>query len=133
MNNDTMTPVPDDAPVMTAWKAYKETDDYRNTRRWALHEGHVDGSLWASFETGFRSGGEVGHEVRGRAPATKDPDEVHMRFCLHCGFYHEPDPADEHECPECGSKTYPYSGPRGEVEERLLTIRKAIVANRDEG
>jgi hypothetical protein len=36
-----------------AWEAYKLTDEYANTRRWALHEQHVDGSLWAAFVVGW--------------------------------------------------------------------------------
>jgi hypothetical protein len=48
-----MTPAPKDAPVMVAWEAYKLTDEYQNTRKWALHERHVDGSLWAAFSEGF--------------------------------------------------------------------------------
>ena len=49
------TPVADDAPVMVAWKAYQQTDGYANTRRWAQTAEHVDGSLWAAFEHGFRA------------------------------------------------------------------------------
>lgn len=46
-------PVPEDAPVMVAWTAYKETPDYANTKRWAVLPENVDGSLWAAFSTGF--------------------------------------------------------------------------------
>lgn len=49
-----MTQVALDAPVMAAWNRYKRSDDYANTRRWAIEPEHVDGSLWAAFETGFR-------------------------------------------------------------------------------
>jgi len=45
--------VSSDAPVMKAWEAYKQRDEFANTRRWALHEKHVDGSLWAAFYHGF--------------------------------------------------------------------------------
>ncbi|CAB5079585.1 hypothetical protein UFOVP143_40 [uncultured Caudovirales phage] len=47
------TPVPREAPVMQAWEQYKATEDYANTRVWARHEDHVDGSLWAAFYAGF--------------------------------------------------------------------------------
>lgn len=47
------TPVPAGSPLMQAWEAYKATDDYKNTRKWALQEEHVDGSLWAAFACGF--------------------------------------------------------------------------------
>jgi hypothetical protein len=42
-------------PLMVAWSEYKQTDAFNNTRRWALHERHVDGSLWAAFEEGWRA------------------------------------------------------------------------------
>ncbi len=51
--DNAMRAVPKDAPVMTAWNNYKSCDDYQNTRKWALHEEHVDGSLWASFYAGY--------------------------------------------------------------------------------
>jgi hypothetical protein len=42
-----------DEPVMVAWNAYKETESFANTRKWAVDERHVEGSLWAAFERGF--------------------------------------------------------------------------------
>lgn len=48
------TPEPNDSPLMKAWQAYKQTPEYANTRKWALDERHVDGSLWAAFSEGFR-------------------------------------------------------------------------------
>jgi hypothetical protein len=39
---------------MVAWTAYKQTDDYANTRHWVKQEEAVDGSLWAAFERGWR-------------------------------------------------------------------------------
>lgn len=52
-----------DEPVMVAWKAYQATDDYKNTRNWALHEKHVDGSLWAAFSHGFIAARPASGEV----------------------------------------------------------------------
>lgn len=49
----TMTPVPKDHPLMVAWEKYKATEDYANTRKWALHDAYADGSLWAAFEKGW--------------------------------------------------------------------------------
>lgn len=49
--------VPKDHPLMVAWTAYKDTEDYANTRRWAAHDAHVDGSLWAAFERGWLAAG----------------------------------------------------------------------------
>ncbi|HEU4344033.1 MAG TPA: DUF2829 domain-containing protein [Candidatus Binatia bacterium] len=49
----TETPIPKDHPLMVAWEAYKATPDYANTRKWASHDEHVDGSLWAAFSQGW--------------------------------------------------------------------------------
>jgi hypothetical protein len=48
-----MIPIASDAPVMKAWEVYKATDDYANTKRWALESEHTDGSLWAAFLQGW--------------------------------------------------------------------------------
>jgi len=45
--------VPKDAPVMKAWEAYKTSEEYANSRKWAQTEEHVDGSMWAAFFAGF--------------------------------------------------------------------------------
>lgn len=45
--------VPADHPMMVAWEAYKASDEYSNTKRWAAHVEHVDGSLWAAFVMGW--------------------------------------------------------------------------------
>ena len=50
-----MSPCPENHPLMIAWKAYQETDDFKNTRRWAVIPEHVQGSLWAAFMAGFNS------------------------------------------------------------------------------
>ena len=82
MTSEAMTPVAQDDPLMIAWKAYQETDDYKNSKYWALRlapflhapsespaarhveceimsldqrERHVQGSLWAAFMAGFRA------------------------------------------------------------------------------
>ena len=54
MPNNTMQAMPLDSPLMVAWEKYKETPEYGNARKWAVHEDHVDGSLWAAFEAGYR-------------------------------------------------------------------------------
>lgn len=41
-------------PVMVAWDEYKKTEDYANSKRWAAHREHTEGSLWAAFAEGFR-------------------------------------------------------------------------------
>ena len=61
----TSAPLPDNDPRVIAWNAYKATDDFANTRKWALdtnvqnnlRQQYVEGSLWASFLYGFEAGG----------------------------------------------------------------------------
>jgi hypothetical protein len=61
------SPVPTDHPLMKAWTAYKATDDYANTKRWAgLYSEATDGSLWAAFERGWLAAG-------GRPPFAEPP------------------------------------------------------------
>ena len=47
--------VPENAPVMLAWKAHKTTEEYANSLRWAVDPKHAEGSLWALFYAGYFS------------------------------------------------------------------------------
>lgn len=47
------TPIDPEAPVKLAWDEYRLTDAYENTRKWATHEEHTQGSLWAAFCQGW--------------------------------------------------------------------------------
>lgn len=50
--------VPLDHPMRAAWEAYKQTEDYRNTLRWAaapIDPENVVGSLWAAFVKGWEA------------------------------------------------------------------------------
>lgn len=51
----TETPLSPNDPRLIAWNAYKAGEDFKNTRKWALHEEHVDGSLWAAFLAGYEA------------------------------------------------------------------------------
>lgn len=41
--------------MMQAWNAHKASKAYANCRRWAAHEQHVDGALWALFVAGWKA------------------------------------------------------------------------------
>lgn len=45
--------IPQDHPLMRAWTAHKATPEHANSRSWAQHAEHVEGSLWASFMAGW--------------------------------------------------------------------------------
>ena len=54
------SPLSNDDPRMQAWSAYKDTDEFANTERWAkdtqvIHP-HLDDSLWAVFIAGYEAG-----------------------------------------------------------------------------
>lgn len=48
-----MQPLKPNDPRLLAWEEYKKSDEYKNSRSWALHEEHVDGSMWAAFIKGW--------------------------------------------------------------------------------
>jgi hypothetical protein len=79
-----MAPCPPDSDLMKAWNAYQETEDFKNSKHWAMviapfvqvgseaektrmyeimsleqRERHVQGSLWACFVAGYKSRREV--------------------------------------------------------------------------
>lgn len=61
------TPVPEDDPLIIAWKAYKESDAFAHAKSWATnvawiqqHPDNADGQLWSAFEHGWR--------LRGKSP-----------------------------------------------------------------
>lgn len=42
-------------PLRAAWEQYKQTAEYQNTRKWAAHPEHLDGSLWGVWMAGFQA------------------------------------------------------------------------------
>jgi hypothetical protein len=48
-----MVALPKDSPIMRAWDAYKATPDYANSLKWAAHDEHRVGSMWAAFLQGW--------------------------------------------------------------------------------
>jgi len=50
--------VPADHPMMLAWEAYRQTDEYRHSFKWASDVQHRPGSMWAAFVAGFNAATE---------------------------------------------------------------------------
>lgn len=48
-----MAALPKDSPIMRAWDVYKATPDYANSLKWAAHDEHRVGSMWAAFLQGW--------------------------------------------------------------------------------
>ncbi len=44
-------PVPDDHPLMIAWKAYQATEDFADSLRWTGEHSRI--SMWAAFSHGW--------------------------------------------------------------------------------
>lgn len=44
-----------DDPRMIAWAQYKHSNEYENSKRWAVFPQHVEGSMWAAFIAGFEA------------------------------------------------------------------------------
>ena len=61
-------PLAKDDPRMQAWKAYTQSAEFVNSRRWAITSKqtveypNLDGSLWAVFIEGFQAGQKAGLE-----------------------------------------------------------------------
>lgn len=94
----TMSPVDPKAPLMIAWTAYKETEDYSNSFQWAAEAKHRDGSMWAAFMTGWMA-------------ATKRAGDLHEQI----------NPASDEE----RLSDIPGAGAMGAIIEYRDEIRKA--------
>jgi hypothetical protein len=86
-----MTPADKNSPLMIAWTAYKLTDDFANTRKWAFYNNgeHVDGSLWAAFMEGFNAAArsadweqQAFDAIKRLATARADERERCKQICL---------------------------------------------------
>lgn len=51
--SDVMTKIPEDHPVIIAWREHQTTDDFANSYKWAAHPKHLQGSLWGVFLAGW--------------------------------------------------------------------------------
>lgn len=74
--SNAMTALPKDHPLIRAWEAYKATDEYANTRKWAAHDEHVDGSLWASFMAGFYVAADLAASLSESVDNASDAERV---------------------------------------------------------
>ena len=96
MSSGAMQPADPNGDLMIAWKKYQKTEDFKNTKHWALvitpftqvgseaharrdyeimsfeqRERHIMGSLWACFMEGFKAGGKS--IVRGEPDEKEQP------------------------------------------------------------
>lgn len=114
------TPIREDDPRKQAWDAYTQTDEFKNSERWAkycqvleVQHPHLTGSLWAVFIKGFEA-------------ATATPIPM-LLFCPKCRTQHvdapEPErewtnpPHKSHLCHGCGLIWRPADVPTVGVEK----------------
>ena len=45
-------------PLRAAWEQYKQTDDYKNTRKWVAQPEHLEASLWSVWLAAFSAATE---------------------------------------------------------------------------
>ena len=45
-------------PLRAAWEQYRQSDKYKNTRKWAAHPEHLDGSLWGVWLAAYTAATE---------------------------------------------------------------------------
>ena len=62
----TEAPVPEHDPLMIAWREHQKTEDFANSKRWAAHPEHLQGSLWGVFMAGFYYGTDAARSFQMR-------------------------------------------------------------------
>ncbi len=93
--------LPEDHPKLKKWNRYKDTEEFKNARKWAKFDEHLDGSLWAAFDEGFESGVDIDRQ------RTADVSEEQTRIgydTYSCGCKHPGGTTDrtfEVPCPNC--------------------------------
>jgi hypothetical protein len=106
-----MSAVPKGHPLIVAWDAWKQTDGFANTRKWAHVEEHLEGSLWAAFMEGW-----LAAERAAPSDAALESDVIAVvREALEglLANYDEErgaiDVSPDAHCPECTADTTPSS------------------------
>lgn len=71
-----MSEMPMSHPLRAAWEQYKQTEDYKNTSKWAKQPEHLEGSLWGVWLAAYSA-------------ATERAASLHESVRVNCD--HEPD------------------------------------------
>ena len=50
--------MPKTHPLRAAWEQYKQSDDYKNTSKWAKQPEHLEGSLWGVWLAAYSAATE---------------------------------------------------------------------------
>lgn len=72
----TTSPVPKNDPLMQAWEAFKQTDEYANAREWAKDFQYLEGSLWAMYERGFRDATTRAGDLHEQVDSASDAERL---------------------------------------------------------
>lgn len=70
------TPCPKDDPLMVAWEVFKQTEEYANARQWASRPNHIEGSLWAVYEQGFKDATQRAGNLHEQVDSASDAERL---------------------------------------------------------
>jgi hypothetical protein len=71
-----MAPIADNHPVMVAWNAFQETDDFKNSQKWASHPNNLQGSLWHMFFQGYQIASKHAADLYEHVDPASDQERV---------------------------------------------------------
>lgn len=80
-----------DSPLVVAWEAFKTSESYANSVKWAAYPEHLEGSLWALFSTGFMAAAQFERArcvdvVNAARNGEIDTDLRSIRSCIEEGY-----------------------------------------------
>jgi hypothetical protein len=53
-----MAEIPKTHPLRATWEQYKQSEEYANTKKWAAHPMHLEGSLWGVWLAAYTAATE---------------------------------------------------------------------------
>lgn len=131
MTNLAMQALDRDDPRVVAWEAFKSTDEYENSVRWARNPVHIEGALWAAFVAGFERCSVFlgGPEPKAKASPTPRGEMARVDVVLASKGYQSSVHVDGRMLP-CKGITVRMAGPDAELE-LVLVVDNRNVTYRD--
>jgi hypothetical protein len=80
-----------ESPLVISWEAFKKSESYENSKKWAAYPEHLEGSLWALFSTGFMAAAQFERArcvdvVNAARNGEIDTDLRSIRACIEDGY-----------------------------------------------
>lgn len=73
-----MAEMPMTHPLRAAWEQYKQSDEYKNTSKWAKQPEHLEGSLWGVWLAAYSAATERAASLHESVNPASD-DERHNK------------------------------------------------------